>query len=168
MKNSFFGRIAQFIHAFLIEQIAVMMYWMLVVKYGAERISSISVVFWGVAVTVGILFVIKLASEVLGCVLEERTRAREEPSNRRLLSVLLLVGAGASFFGWKVFAAATDTVISGRMMVALCVATAISLVALDLAVKVVLGYLPGYSVSGLMNAWRERMRGDWEDDDGNV
>lgn len=160
-------KVARFFHAFVMEHIALMLYWMVVVYYTANRIDSLLIVFWGVIATTAILFVTKLSMDVLLYALEASSNGKRKSTKRIVWAVLLFVASGAAYSGWTIFSIKTDSYISGRTMSILCVITAVSIILLNLLVERALGYLPDVFDSIPLTLWRQHIEYDEDYDDGD-
>lgn len=158
MSCSLSERAVNFVHAFMIEQTVLLVYWMLVVELDTGRIDSLHFVLWGIAFSTAVLFIIKLVFDVLFLTLEAAQRQQKQSMKWTVLLVFLFDSAGASYCGWTLFSVVTGTSISSRTMIIICFMTSLGMISLNLMFEYILGYLPSAVVlqivklkSSLMN-----------------
>ena len=145
MKNTFSNIVTRFLRGFWVGQIILLLYWMLVVKYGIDRIDSDETIYIAVAMSIAVLFAVQTASAVLSCVIEARAKEHRKRAKVICSFMLLIVGVGASYIGWTVLSAAINLHISAGTLAFACSITAVSLTALTLSVDAVLEHHPGRS-----------------------
>lgn len=163
MGHTFKEKVSHFVYAFILEQIIVMIYWMIIVKLGAEYIESMDIVLCGVAKSTAVLFIIKLVADVLHNAWDSHPERHNWRIRGMLLLALWFAGLGISYAGWTVFSFLTDTPASSRAMALLCVMSTVSILVMNRVVESLLGMRTG--TSALLNALRERMDGDYDDGD---
>ena len=145
MKNTFSNIATRFFRSFWVGQIILLLDWMVVVKYGIDRIDSMEAIYISVAVSIAVLFAVQTASAILFYVIEARAKEHRKRAKVICSFLLLIVGAGASCIGWSVLSAVINLHISARTLAFASSITAVSLTALTLSVEAVLGHHPGRS-----------------------
>ena len=145
MKNTFYNIVTRFLRSFWVGQIMLLLYWIVVVKYGIDRIDSVETIYIAAAMSIAVLFVVQTASAILSCVIEARAKEHRKRANAICSFILLIVGVGASYIGWTVLSAAINLHISAGTLAFASSITAVSLTALTLSVEAVLGQYLGRS-----------------------
>ena len=145
MKNTFYNIVTRFLRSFWVGQIILLLYWIVVVKCGIDRIDSVETIYIAAAMSIAVLFVVQTASAILSCVIEARTKEHRKRATAICSFILLIVGVGASYIGWTVLSAAINLHISAGTLAFASSITAVSLTALTLSVEAVLGQHLGRS-----------------------
>lgn len=165
MNYAFTEKIFHFMRSFILEEIAVLLYWMIVARYGAVYFASTKVVFYGAVKSSAVLFVVKLAAAVLFDVWKSRLEKHNWRTGGILVSALWLAGIGASYAGWTVFSRMANMPVSGRAMALLCAASTANILVFDQMIRSILGERT--AMLTLLRAVHEKMDsglGDFDDD----